>query len=147
MMGYQGCVDWCHNHPALLAILLILSTIFPVILCVSVRKTTHLTDSTPFSQTYLTIDIEKQTLPQESEIHHPEYRSWPAWSKFLALLRTSPRNQQADTNDEDGEDIEPQEKTPLIGSIGGDQAWRTGGQLANSWHGTNQLNTSWGYMA
>lgn len=147
MMGYESCVDWCHNHPALLTILLILSIIFPLVVYASTRDTTNLVNPSISSCPHATLDIEKQALPQDVHIHPPGHQSWPAWPAFLAVLRPGRSTQQAVAVGGEDVDIQAQEKTPLIGSMTGDHEWSNGSQFTNNWHGTNQLNTSWGYMA
>ena len=144
-MGYQSCIDWCHNHPALLTFLIILSILFPFFLYATTRNTTNLSTDQSSTNPQNTIpDLEKQQ-PQHGTYQPCERQ--PAWSRLLAILRPSSCNNDHHCDLDPDDHIEPQEKTPLIGSMPGEQAWRTGGQLANNWHGTNQLNTSWSYMA
>jgi hypothetical protein len=90
-------------------------------------------------------DLEKQ----QRTIHKSQDDS--QWRRLLAYCLR--RNQDHASESGDADDIEYQEKTPLIGSATNEAGppryhdWQTSPQLALNWHGTNQLNTSWGWMA
>lgn len=140
MTDYQSCIDWCHSHPVLLALAILFSIAFPFFLYAASRGYFH--HSTNTDHDHLLPYDEKSTniAPRQPR---------RAWSSFMAdLLPRRPGNEHASNSDDD---IESQEKTPLLG--GGENrqkrrdGWRNSGQLFINWHGTNQLNTSWGWMA
>jgi hypothetical protein len=147
MMGYQSCIDWCHKHPAILTILLTLFIILPLFLYAVTRIYDGNRSYEPCPDSSglpcLASDLERQQPPNHSR---GPRKLGPAWTRVLTILRLSSPDYNHNDFDSD-EDFEPQEKTPLIGSTPGDLGWRKKGQLSNNWHGTNQLNTSWSYMA
>ena len=150
-MDFRSYLSWCCSHPTLLASLpfvllfvVISSTIYMVLFATRDNEAAHNVEDLHSHSSHVVGDLEKQQLSHEQ-------RDQGRWRRLLAHIL--PRSHRHKTQTDDGNDVEYQEKTPLICNATTEacppryDGWQESAQLSLNWHGSNQLNTSWGWMA